>query len=156
LREFAPALASAAIATGLVALVSFLRARGEHPRIDQETTAERPFDLGHALLFAGIIAVALLLSAALRAWLGSGGLILASAAAGLADVHAAAISLGQLTSATTLPVGEAGVALAAAFATNSLVKCVAAIVTGGMVYARPMILGIAFINLALVAGLWLV
>ncbi|MEZ5461987.1 MAG: DUF4010 domain-containing protein [Dokdonella sp.] len=155
LREFAPALASAAVATGLVALVSFLHARGEHPRIDQETTAERPFDLGHALLFAAIIAAALLLSAALHAWLGSGGLIIASAAAGLADVHAAAISLGQLTSASSLPAGEAGIALAAAFAANSLVKCIAAFAMGGIAYARPMILGIAVINAALVAGLWL-
>ncbi|HMM68418.1 MAG TPA: DUF4010 domain-containing protein, partial [Dokdonella sp.] len=120
-----------------------------------ETTAGRPFDLGHALLFAAIIAVALLLSAALRAWLGGGGVVLAAAVAGLADVHAAAVSLGQLNATSALPVGEAGIALAAAFATNSLVKCIAAFATGGMAYARPMIAGIAVINLALVCGLWL-
>ncbi|MCB1576608.1 MAG: hypothetical protein KDI81_04500, partial [Xanthomonadales bacterium] len=77
------------------------------------------------------------------------------AAAGFADVHAAAVSLGQLNAALALPAHEAGVALAAAFATNSLVKCVAAFATGGMAYARPMIIGIVVINLALVAGLWL-
>jgi uncharacterized membrane protein (DUF4010 family) len=155
LREVAPALAVAGAATALVALLSFLRTRGSRPRVDQETTAERPFDLGHALLFAAIIAVALLLSAALRAWLGGGGVVLAAAVAGLADVHAAAVSLGQLNATSALPVGEAGIALAAAFATNSLVKCIAAFATGGMAYARPMIAGIAVINLALVCGLWL-
>ena len=155
LREVAPALATAGIATAAVALIAYLRARGRHPRIEQDTTAERPFDLGHALLFAAIIALALLLSAALRSWLGNGGVIIAAAAAGFADVHAAAVSLGQLNAALALPAHEAGVALAAAFATNSLVKCVAAFATGGMAYARPMIIGIVVINLALVAGLWL-
>lgn len=156
LREVAPALATAGLATAVVALLSYLRVRsGNRPRVDQDTTAERPFDLGHALVFAAIIAVALLLSAALRAWLGTSGVIIAAAAAGLADVHAAAVSLGQLNAATALPVGEAGIALAAAFATNSLVKCVAAFATGGMAYARPMIAGIVVINLALVAGLLL-
>ena len=39
LREMAPALAAAGIATAVVALLSFLRARGTHPRIEQDTTA---------------------------------------------------------------------------------------------------------------------
>ncbi len=155
LREMTPALTAAGIATACVALFSFLRSRGSGPRVEQDTTGVRPFDLGHALLFAAIIAVALLLSAALRAWLGSGGVIIAAAAAGFADVHAAAISLGQLNATTALPVGEAGIALAAAFATNSLVKCIAAFATGGIAYARPMIVGIAIINLALLGGLLL-
>ncbi len=155
LREVAPALATAGAATALVAFLSFLRTRGRLPRVDQDTTAERPFDLGHALLFAAIIGAALLLSAALQAWLGGGGVIIAAAMAGLADVHAAAVSLGQLSATSALPVGEAGLALAAAFATNSLVKCIAAFATGGMAYARPMIIGIAAINLALLGGLWL-
>jgi uncharacterized membrane protein (DUF4010 family) len=156
LREMAPALTTAGIATAAVALVSFLRSRGSPERVEQGTTSERPFDLAHALLFAAIIAVALMLSAVLRAWLGDGGVILASAAAGFADVHAAAVSLGQLNAAAALPVGEAGIALGAAFATNSLVKCVAAYATGGMAYARPMVFGIVIINLAMLGGLFFI
>jgi uncharacterized membrane protein (DUF4010 family) len=156
LREMAPALATAGVATAGVALSAFLRSGGPQQRVEQDTTSERPFDLAHALLFAAVIAVALMLSAVLRAWLGDGGVILAAAAAGFADVHAAAVSLGQLNAAAALPVSEAGIALGAAFATNSLVKCVAAYATGGMIYAKPMIIGIAIINLAMLGGLLLI
>ena len=155
LHEMAVALAAAGTAAVAVALLALARARSSPAPLEQASGVERPFDLGHALLFAAIIAAALMLSALLRAWLGDSGVVLAAAAAGLADVHAAAISLGQLNSAAELPVSDASIALAAAFATNSLVKCIAAFATGGMAYARPMIIGIAVINLALIAGLWL-
>jgi len=114
----------------------------------------RPFALGQALLFAGIVAVSLLLSHALHLWFGAGGIIAAAAVAGFADVHAAAVTLGQLVSGSDVSAHQAAFALAAAFTANSAVKCIAAI-AGGVRYARPVILGVVMINGALVAATWL-
>jgi uncharacterized membrane protein (DUF4010 family) len=111
----------------------------------------RPFALRQALLFVAIVAAALLLSTALRHYFGDGGVLAAAAAAGFADVHAAAVSLGQLAGSGGLAHAEAAWALAAAFTTNSFVKCVAA-TTGGKAYAVPVIVGVLAINAVLVAA----
>ena len=113
-----------------------------------------PFSLRDALLFAAIVAGALLLSTALRHFAGEGGLLAASAATGLADVHAAAVSLGQLVAATKVPVNEAARALAIAFSTNTLMKCFAA-ATGGRAFAVPVVAGVIAINAALGLAIWL-
>ena len=147
-----PALVCAGVVAAALAAVSVARARKVELSLPA-AAASRPFDLGHALLFAAIIAAALLASAALHAWIGNRGAVLASATAGLADVHAAAISLGQLAATATLPLGEAAMGLMLAFVANSLVKCVAAFATGGAAFARPLIAGIVAIDAALlVAG----
>jgi uncharacterized membrane protein (DUF4010 family) len=152
LRVFAPALIAGGFAACVVALVYALRARtadgGEPAAI-----AGRPFDFRHALLFAAIIATALLLSAALHRWIGDGGVVVAAAAAGLADVHAAAASIGQLGARSALPQAQAALALGAAFVTNSTVKCIAAFGTGGAAFGRPVLAGLLLINLAFLAGL---
>jgi len=69
-------------------------------------------------------------------------------------VHAAAISLGQLVANAGITPREAAFALSSAFATNSAMKCLAAL-TGGRVYALPVIAGILVINAALFGtALW--
>lgn len=155
LRTIAPALGMAGFATIAVALLSYMRASGSGPRVEQDKTGERPFGLGRAVLLAAIISIALLLSAGLRLWLGASGVIIGAAAAGFADIHAAAVSLGQLDATLALPAQQAGIAFGVAFATNSMVKCLAAYATGGAAYARPIFAGILAINLALAGGLLL-
>src|SRR5690606_14828294 len=98
-------------------------------------------------------AAALLLSAALHQWVGDSGAVIAAAAAGLADVHAAAASIGQLGAQAALPTGQASMALGAAFATNSVVKCVAAYAGGGATFARPLLAGLLLVNLAFLGTL---
>lgn len=153
LRALAPALVAAGVAAVLVAAAYGLRTRSVEGDGDPATIAGRPFDFRHALLFAAIIAAALLLSAALNQWIGDGGAVLAAAAAGLADVHAAAASVGQLRARAALPQAQATTALAAAFVTNSIVKCIAAWGAGGAAFARPVLVGLLLVNLAFVAGL---
>ena len=155
LRNIAPALGVAGVATIGVALLSYMRASSSGPRVEQEKSGEHPFGLGRAVLLASIISIALLLSAGLRAWLGASGVIIGAAAAGFADIHAAAVSLGQMNATLALPAEQAGIAFGVAFAANSAVKCVVAYATGGSAYARPIVAGILVINLALVAGLLL-
>ncbi len=148
LLALAPALVAAGLVAAALAAVSVVRSRS----VDGDTAAapaSRPFDLSHALLFAAIVAAALLLSAALHAWIGNRGALLAAAAAGLADVHAASVSLGQLAATSTLTVPDAALGIALAFVANSCVKCVAAFAAGGMAFARPLIGGVFAINAAL-------
>jgi uncharacterized membrane protein (DUF4010 family) len=114
----------------------------------------RPFALRQALLFVAIVAAALLLSAGLRVYFGPSGAQAAVAATGLADVHAAAVTLGQLVSGAALSEQQAAWALVAAFCANSLVKCLVA-VPAGRAYALPVIAGVLGINAALIVGAWL-
>ncbi|MBO9663520.1 DUF4010 domain-containing protein [Dokdonella sp.] len=154
LRAFAPPLLAAGVVAAVVALLFALRARGNSGEALPPIGSTRPFDLGHALLFAAIVAVALFAAAALKHWIGDGGVLAAAAASGLADVHAAAVSIGQLTATNTLAVPEATLALAIAFITNSVMKCVAAL-GGGFAYARSILLGVALIDVAVIAALLL-
>ena len=148
LAALAPALVSAGLVAAALAAVSVARASA----IDHDppaSTASRPFDLRHALLFAAIVAVALLLSAALHTWIGDRGALLAAAATGLADVHAATVSLGQLAATATLPLPQAALGVALAFVANSFVKCAAALAMGDAAFARPLMGGVLAIDAAL-------
>ena len=65
----------------------------------QSIQSERPkeaFSLKSALLFALMMAVVLIVSAALKAWFGQNGLIIASGLAGLADTHAPSITVASM------------------------------------------------------------
>ena len=151
LLALAPALVAAGAVAAAVAAVFVVRARAVVDDIPA-ATASRPFDLRHALLFAAIVAAALLLAAALHAWVGDRGALLAAAATGLADVHAASVSLGALAATSTLPVAQAAFGLVLAFVANSLVKGIAALAAGGRTFARPLIGGVLAIDAALLLG----
>lgn len=153
LVDLAIPLGAAGLAAAAIAAWFVWRSRANG---DEASPAKlgRPFALRQALLFVAIVAAALLLSTALRHYFGGSGVLAAAAAAGFADVHAAAVSLAQLANGGALPHSEAAWALAAAFTTNSLVKCFAA-TTGGKAYARPVIVGVLAINAVLVAAVGL-
>jgi len=151
LRDVGPAL----VAAGAVAVVTALAVVGRdhaRPADRHEMVAGRPFAIRHAILFAGIVAVALLLSKILQAQVGGNGALAAAAATGLADVHAAAVSLAELVATAGLSIPDGARALAAAFTTNSIVKAFAA-TTGGAAYASAVVVGVALVNLALVLTL---
>ena len=69
-------------------------------------------------------------------------------------LRAAAITLGQLVSNAKIDESAGALALSLAFTTNSIVKCVLA-AAGGIAYARPVVGGIALINMVLLGVLWL-
>ncbi|HSV29971.1 MAG TPA: DUF4010 domain-containing protein, partial [Candidatus Omnitrophota bacterium] len=60
------------------------------------TALANPFELGMAMKFAALLAVVILASKLLQKWVGSAGLYLLSAFAGLADVDAIALSMAQM------------------------------------------------------------
>jgi uncharacterized membrane protein (DUF4010 family) len=154
-RDLLAALAIPLLAGGLTALAlggaAWWRARvQEH---DTEAAAYgRAFALSQALLFAGIVTTAIIGASLLQQWLGLRGVFAAAAATGIADVHAAAITLGQLVSNANVSASQAALAVALAFTTNSIVKCILA-AAGGAAYARPVVAGIVLINVVLLAAL---
>lgn len=119
------------------------------------TSPRRPFDLRHALAFALVVTVALLTSALLHRWFGAGGAIAGSAAAGLAGIYPASISVAQLSANAGLPANEATLALAAALIANTTLKCVLAWVAGGRRYGRPLTAALLLADGAFLGGLLL-
>ena len=113
------------------------------------------FSVKTALMLAAVIAIALIASAALKAWFGQAGLVLASGVAGVADVHAAAISVASLAAASKLSAQSAVIPILVAFSVNSVSKAVMAVVSGGKDFSRQVILGLIVQVSATWLGWWL-
>lgn len=102
----------------------------------------RSFSVKTALILAAMIAVVLIVSAALKAWFGQAGLVVASGVAGLADVHASAISVASLAAADKVSPASAAIPILVAFSVNVASKAFAAVVSGGKAFARPVVVGL--------------
>lgn len=147
LRLAAWPLAMAGMVAAGAALVASWRAFSS-PSDGRALAGKRPFEPMRVLAFVAILATIVLLAAIARHWLGAGSLPWVLAASGLADVHAAAASAGQLVATRQVGADQALVAVLAALASNSLVKCVVAAVKGGRHYAMRMIPGIVLMVVA--------
>lgn len=146
LRHAAGPLAAAGVVAAAAALVASWRAfsvSGDGHKL----AGKRPFEPMRVLAFVAILATILLLAAIARRWLGEGSLPWVLAAAGLADVHAAAASAAQLVASEQISAEQALVAVLAALAANSLMKCVFAL-KGGWGYATRVIPGIVLMVVA--------
>ena len=111
----------------------------------------RAFSLKTALFFAGLITTVLLLSAALNLWLGKAGVLTAAAVAGLADTHAAAVSVASLVSAGKFTAQESVLPILAALTANTVSKIIVAISSGGRSFAMRIVPGL----LGVIAAAWL-
>jgi uncharacterized membrane protein (DUF4010 family) len=114
------------------------------------------FSILNAFKFAGVIAVVLVTAAGLKVWLGQTGLILVSGVAGLADVHAAAISVTTLTATQAISTEQAVLPLLVALSTNIFSKVVMATVGGNPAFARMVITGLIIQMSALWLSWWLI
>jgi uncharacterized membrane protein (DUF4010 family) len=113
-----------------------------------------PFELRPALQFAALFAVIALLVRAAQAWLGTSGVLVASALAGITQLDAIALSLADQARSGLDPV-LAGRALGFAFAANALFKALLAWSIGGRGLGRrvlPALLVAAIVAAA--AGWW--
>jgi uncharacterized membrane protein (DUF4010 family) len=111
----------------------------------------RAFDLLSALGFAALMGAVQMVAAGLNAWLGSGGLLLAAAATGLADAHSAAASVATLVSAGKIGAAQAVYPVLIGLSANTLVKAIAAFASGGKPFAVRIVPGLV----AMVAAAWL-
>ncbi len=113
------------------------------------------FSLWTALGFAGLLASVLLASRALDDWFGPQGVAIAAGAAGLADTHAAAISVATLVGAGKLGAAEAVLPILIALSTNTITK-LAMSVAGGAAFVLCVVPGLLLVIGAAWAGWWLV
>ena len=101
------------------------------------------------------IAVVLLVSAAMRVWLGGRGLAIAVGIAGLADTHAPAVSVATLAAAGRIETAATAVPILIALTSNTVSKAVVAWVSGQREYSRPVLAGLAVVLAATWLGWWL-
>lgn len=82
-------------AAGLLGTWLLWRARDQEGK-PTGMSLSNPFELGMAIKFSALLAVVILASKLLQKWVGSAGLYVLSAVAGLADVDAIALSMSQM------------------------------------------------------------
>ena len=146
-------------AAGLVllagGLVGVWRASTDEAGLPKAPQRARAFRLAHALLFAGVMAGVLLLSSALREWLGSGGALLSAAVVALAELHAATVGIAQLAVRGGLSPETARLGLALLFCASAVSKSVLAWVTGGAGYGLRVSGGLLLASAAALGVAWL-
>lgn len=122
----------------------------------QKTTSDKTeghaFSLTTALVFAVVLAVVLLLSAAAQDWFGEAGVLAAASLAGFADTHSAAVSVASLVADNRINPPQAMVPIMAALTTNTITKMVFAVSTGGRTFALYVIPGLIVMAAAAWAG----
>jgi uncharacterized membrane protein (DUF4010 family) len=123
----------AAAALGGAALL-WRRPRTAAP--EPEFTLKNPFEFGLALKFGLLLAVVMVASHALQAWLGNVGVFALSLLSGVADVDAITLTLSRAAGETvTQHVAAVGITIAAM--TNTVVKAGIAWSIGGASIGRP-------------------
>jgi len=141
LRALALSLAAGVTALLLTAGVLLLRggstttggtAAGDAATLTPPEKAARPFALGPAALLALVLTIALFVGRWGAATFGGAGAVTVSGIAGLADAHAGALAAAQLAADGQIPVSTATLAVAAALASNTLLKLLLAFAAGGL------------------------
>lgn len=153
LRALAVPLACGGTAAALYGMLwtwKSLRSRSPDP-----VEGSVAFSVRSSLLLGLMIAVVLLVSAAMRGWLGDRGLNIAMAVAGLADTHAPAVSVASLAAAGKIAPAATVVPILIALTANTLSKAVLAGINGGRRYAGSVALGLAAVLAATWLGWWL-
>jgi len=143
-------------AAGTVALVygavfTFRARRATSDAVD----VGRPFHPTTALILAATLGVVMIGVPLLHEWLGDRAIWAGASLAGLADAHAAGISIATLASAGVLTPGEAVVPILLGFTTNSVVKLVAAGVSGNRAFLARITPGVVLIAAAAWLGMLL-
>jgi uncharacterized membrane protein (DUF4010 family) len=127
------------------------------PENDEKLTQElgRVFDLTTAAGFATIVSLVLVLSAGLNFWLGARGMLISAAMTGLIDAHATAASAASLMAAGKISSEQALGPVLVGLTTNTIMKAIVAIKSGGMPYASRVIPGLVLMIFAVWAGVLL-
>ncbi|MGN6237715.1 MgtC/SapB family protein [Dyella sp.] len=155
LRVLAVPLLAGGIAAAAVGAVVVWRSRDGAPGADIEAGAAA-FSVKSALLLGATIALVQLVAAALQAWLGQRGLLVAASVAGFADTHAPAVSFASLAADGAIAPHQAMWPILLALTTNTVSKAVVAVLGGGRAFAQPVIVGLALVLACTWAGALLV
>jgi uncharacterized membrane protein (DUF4010 family) len=119
------------------------------------TAGRRMFRVSHALIFAAVVITVMIAAAILNAWLGPRGALLGATIAALAELQAAAATVGQLHSGAVFDTGQARWALVALLGASALSKTIVAVASGGRAYGLRVGLGLALMVAAAVTAVLL-
>ncbi|MFM8376980.1 MAG: MgtC/SapB family protein, partial [Phenylobacterium sp.] len=137
--------------TVILAYAVFLARRGDATP-PSDGAHGRAFDLRATAVFVGLVAACTLVSRLLELWLGDRGVLAGAAATGLADAHAAALSVTGLAAAGKLADAVAGLGVLAALVANMLIKAPTAWVLGGTAYGVRVSLGAVLLSAGALVG----
>ncbi len=140
----------ATISLALVAV--FLLLRYQPNKEDSKPNSGRTFKLSHALFIATVIAGVSLLSAWLNELYGNMGALVTSIIVALAEIHAVAASLAQLTDSGAIELTTAQWGVIAVLSSSSVAKIFLAYFSGGKNYALLIGLGLFMMVLGGVLG----
>jgi uncharacterized membrane protein (DUF4010 family) len=146
LFAMAPMLAAGTVVAAAYALAFTLRPSASRGSGDAEPG--RAFSPVAAVGLAGMMALMLVVSAAMRAWFGDAGVIAVAAVAGIVDTHAAGISVASLVATGGLSAQAAVAPILAAMTTNAAAKIVMALSLGTRGFALRIVPGIVLSILA--------
>jgi len=104
--------------------------------------SERAFKLSHALILALVLGCVSLLSALLQALWGQAGVLATAMLVALVEVHAAALSVAQMSLLTSTSLSMASWGLVAVLAASALAKTLLAFFSGGAAYGWRVGLGL--------------
>jgi uncharacterized membrane protein (DUF4010 family) len=152
-RQLLLGLGPPALASLLVSGLLFRR-RGSDG-VEQVQQGRNPFELSQAIKFGVVFGVITLLARAAEVYLGSAGLYLAGAVAGLTDVDAISLSMANLAAARPDSLGVAARTVVIAILSNTLVKSGLVLSLGAPSLRRVMLPSIGLIVAAGVLGAFL-
>lgn len=151
--ELLPVLApELAVAGGVLLFGGLLGLRGgESQRVPAPTAQTRMFRFAQALGLAALIAGVLFIAAAMNAWLGPHGALIAAVVSALAELHAAIATLAQLFHGGVLDAAQARWGLLGLLAVSVCAKAVVAFVSGGRAYGLRVVAGLSAMLLSVLA-----
>lgn len=118
-------------------------------------SSSHAFKPSHALLIAATISAVTLCSAWLRELFGDAGTLTTSIIVGLAEIHAAAVSISQLSQAEQQPLSNASWGVVAILASSITSKVFLAYLSGGKVYGQQITAGLSLALFAAVTTMLL-
>lgn len=145
--QWLPELAATGVVLLAGGLLGLRTVPGEHA--PPPTAQTRMFRFRHALGFALLVSALMLLSAALAAWVGPGGAMLAAMVSATAELHAAVATLGTLTIRGDIDTQQARWLMLGLLVASLGAKSVIAWISGGRAYGSRVSAGLL---VALAAG----
>ncbi|MFA7614563.1 MAG: DUF4010 domain-containing protein [Candidatus Caldatribacteriota bacterium] len=137
--------------SGIIIAISLVHHMGE--KEEDIPNASQAFKLSHALMIAVAIAAILFSSAWLNENFGGVGVIVTTIIAAMAEIHASAASLAQLTAREVIPLKTSQWGVIGALASSALTKIVLSYFSGGKDFALRLSLGLLMMLAGAVLGL---
>jgi uncharacterized membrane protein (DUF4010 family) len=139
----APAMGALVLVLVAAAVLRWRAMRRSPPAGGSTIALRNPFALMPALLWGAVLCAVLLVAHFATEYLGGHGLMLAAAAAGLADVDAITLAAATEAMAGRLSIDLAALSIAIAVASNTVVKGGIAVIAGGRRFGAGVVLGFA-------------